>query len=95
MKISSFVAIATSTALTLLSAVEAQQPLPGYTPITGPTGTPKQRMPVQVLARSYPDVYNMYMLALVRRPIFISSEMPKTTDAEQFKKKTDCNAVQA
>lgn len=69
MKISSFVAIATSTALTLLSAVEAQQPLQGYTPITGPTaGGVKQRLPVQVLARSYPDVYNMYMLALVRDP---------------------------
>lgn len=67
MKLSSLVAIATSTALTLFSAVEAQQPISGYTPVTGPTtGGVAQRMPLQSMA---PDVYNMFVLALVRIPI--------------------------
>jgi hypothetical protein len=68
MKISSFVAFATSAAVTLLSgSVDAQNPVNGFTPVTGPTfGNIVRRMPVQELANTRPDVYNMFILALVR-----------------------------
>ncbi|KAF8252413.1 Di-copper centre-containing protein [Wilcoxina mikolae CBS 423.85] len=66
MKISSFVALATSAAVTLLSGgVDAQDPINGFTPITGPAfGNIVRRMPVQELANTRPDIWNMFILAL-------------------------------
>lgn len=67
MKFTSIVALATSTTVTLLSvSVEAQSPVQGFTPVTGAHfGNVVRRMPVNEMADTRPDIYNMFILALV------------------------------
>ncbi|CCX04285.1 hypothetical protein FPQ18DRAFT_280049 [Pyronema domesticum] len=66
MKFTSIVALATSTTVTLLSvSVEAQSPVQGFTPVTGAHfGNVVRRMPVNEMADTRPDIYNMFILAL-------------------------------
>lgn len=70
MKFSTFVAVATSAAVTLFSAgAEAQQPVSGFYPVRGPIvydNRVVRRLPLQYMASDRPDIYNMFVLALVR-----------------------------
>jgi hypothetical protein len=72
MKFSSFVALATTAVVTLLSgSAEAQQPVSNFYPVQGAisvTGNVVRRMPLQTLASDRPDIFNMFILALVRKP---------------------------
>ncbi|KAA8895432.1 common central domain of tyrosinase-domain-containing protein [Sphaerosporella brunnea] len=69
MKFSSFVAMATTSAVALFSySVEAQQPVPNFYPVRGAitwTNSVVRRLPVQTLASDRPDIYNMFLLALI------------------------------
>jgi tyrosinase len=69
MKFSSFVALATTAVVTLLSgSAEAQQPVSNFYPVQGAisvTGNVVRRMPLQTLASDRPDIFNMFILALL------------------------------
>jgi len=72
MKLSSFLAVATTALATLFSGVDAQQPVSGFYPVRGPAiytnGAVVRRLPLQFLASDRPDIYNMFLLALVSIP---------------------------
>ena len=72
MKFASVVAMATAVVVSFLSGqAEAQTPISGFFPVRGPITYTNQvtvRRPVQWLAANRPDVYNMFLLALVRKP---------------------------
>jgi len=68
MKAWTFAALAAS-----LVSVVSSSPLASrqtaYTAVTGPTDGIVTRLPIQRLQAEYPDVFNVYLLALVCRPL--------------------------